>query len=813
MIASQGRYSILTDSWVQPPAPTHEVDQEAIQAKADRIRRTIDVAIEMDDQGRLEALMARLKAFRHEGLEDEGEYSLENQVYKELRRTGDLFRLKEAALREYDESLSYAKEQQLPGGLGDGINSSDVDQSQLDKGRDVEMEHTNDPRVATEIATDHLAELPDYYDRLQQVEKNSCHCDGQTNPQRYAKSDWVPYTGPSGGKGWQHVSTGRIEYGDEPPGGDDEGDAFEPDMSGAESPAADDGPNPWDSPAEPAQPNITEPVPDPSQLTPAERAVQPDHVQAQWRSKQTPAERGVQPADVQAQWRPKQGAQGEQLWQHPQTGETVLGKEAPSASKAADIAAQARAAGPAKRPAAPQPAAQPGPASPASQPSAAPAKPAGSQKGFLTRTWHGGMGGTGSVEFQDETHRDLFDIAAKRSKAMRAGNLSDSQRQKLHQDAAALAGKVARELGVDEQTVNQMSMDVHKAGKEQAKGIKDGEHRKLTSPHKTSGQPAPDAPQQSGPPQQPQPTATQPASPTPDPAQPGGASGKHPHTDHVNSLPDGTQLFGFTKETPPGLGMSVWTNGDDALGTQQLLEEHGTPEHQAELEAALQANPQPAPGSQQSSAGGGRQQQPPDRAFSPEETHAVHSAAAIFGIAPGDIGNDRQTRNFILRTARNVGFNPHSVAGDKTDRTVAAAKFLAQHKPHLDAMVKMAQAYGWGGGSGRELAHKGRHAGLHLVKAAAQRGYDPEGNTEAEHIAGAITFLQEHEKTSAAQQHTKQQAVTQALGQLFNTVKQTAGDYASGRRKITAMDIALAAIGFYVGYRMVKQFRRRRRMW
>lgn len=44
-------------------------------------------------------------------------------------------------------------------------------QQQLDKGIQVELEHTSDPVVAHEIALDHLGEYPDYYDRLDQIEK------------------------------------------------------------------------------------------------------------------------------------------------------------------------------------------------------------------------------------------------------------------------------------------------------------------------------------------------------------------------------------------------------------------------------------------------------------------------------------------------------------------------------------------------------------------------------------------------------------------------------------------------------------------
>jgi len=42
---------------------------------------------------------------------------------------------------------------------------------QLSKGIKSELEHTGDLAVAREIALDHLSEFPDYYDRLEKVEK------------------------------------------------------------------------------------------------------------------------------------------------------------------------------------------------------------------------------------------------------------------------------------------------------------------------------------------------------------------------------------------------------------------------------------------------------------------------------------------------------------------------------------------------------------------------------------------------------------------------------------------------------------------
>jgi Protein of unknown function (DUF5661) len=46
-------------------------------------------------------------------------------------------------------------------------------ETELAKGTKVEMEHTTDPKVAREIALDHLSEKIDYYDKLKQVEEDA----------------------------------------------------------------------------------------------------------------------------------------------------------------------------------------------------------------------------------------------------------------------------------------------------------------------------------------------------------------------------------------------------------------------------------------------------------------------------------------------------------------------------------------------------------------------------------------------------------------------------------------------------------------
>jgi hypothetical protein len=45
--------------------------------------------------------------------------------------------------------------------------------AQIKKGVEIEKEHTNDKEKATEIAMDHVSEFPDYYDRIEKMEKDA----------------------------------------------------------------------------------------------------------------------------------------------------------------------------------------------------------------------------------------------------------------------------------------------------------------------------------------------------------------------------------------------------------------------------------------------------------------------------------------------------------------------------------------------------------------------------------------------------------------------------------------------------------------
>lgn len=63
----------------------------------------------------------------------------------------------------------------LKGGLADKRKPSQFNQKQLRKGMRVEREHTSDPKIAKEIAMDHLSEDSAYYRKLEAMERGPRH--------------------------------------------------------------------------------------------------------------------------------------------------------------------------------------------------------------------------------------------------------------------------------------------------------------------------------------------------------------------------------------------------------------------------------------------------------------------------------------------------------------------------------------------------------------------------------------------------------------------------------------------------------------
>jgi len=96
-------------------------------------------------------------------------------------------------------------EDDIPGGRApDSHRWGHLDPEQLAIGKKVEMEHTDDPAVAEEIAADHLTENPNYYRKLKKAgladelkENEPCPdcAHGTPREQQLAKLGWTCFWG------------------------------------------------------------------------------------------------------------------------------------------------------------------------------------------------------------------------------------------------------------------------------------------------------------------------------------------------------------------------------------------------------------------------------------------------------------------------------------------------------------------------------------------------------------------------------------------------------------------------------------------
>tara|TARA_R100000008_G_C3564141_1_gene158084 strand:+ start:310 stop:1077 length:768 start_codon:yes stop_codon:yes gene_type:complete len=111
---SSGVYSVLKDEWlVMPPKQTHDLDWENIAIKTESFMSEVDSLEELYDRGLhdevvngADVLKQKIKKFRSSGLELGGEYSIENLVFKVLRRTDYIGKLMKLRVDAYDRSMS-----------------------------------------------------------------------------------------------------------------------------------------------------------------------------------------------------------------------------------------------------------------------------------------------------------------------------------------------------------------------------------------------------------------------------------------------------------------------------------------------------------------------------------------------------------------------------------------------------------------------------------------------------------------------------------------------------------------------------------
>lgn len=108
---SSGVYSIMNNEWITVPEKIKfEIDKKVLENKIKCWTEKIDKATETqsieDDVDVLENLRKKLKEYRKSGLDDKGELSYENLVFKFLRRSGHIQKLFDSAHKAVDKKLS-----------------------------------------------------------------------------------------------------------------------------------------------------------------------------------------------------------------------------------------------------------------------------------------------------------------------------------------------------------------------------------------------------------------------------------------------------------------------------------------------------------------------------------------------------------------------------------------------------------------------------------------------------------------------------------------------------------------------------------
>ena len=120
---STGVYSVLNDEWViEPKIQDDTIDKKNVVKKYNSIVNTVndihkDFAKKKDYKdvvSRLESLSDKIKKTRTAGLEGKGEYSLENIVFKLLRRNNIMEKIGNLLAKAYDESMSIDEELMKP---------------------------------------------------------------------------------------------------------------------------------------------------------------------------------------------------------------------------------------------------------------------------------------------------------------------------------------------------------------------------------------------------------------------------------------------------------------------------------------------------------------------------------------------------------------------------------------------------------------------------------------------------------------------------------------------------------------------------
>jgi len=104
---SQAVYSVLHNKWIKKPSYEDvQIDKDAIKTKYRDLIKEIDAAIKSGDLSKMKEVVKRLYNMREAGLSSGGEYSTENIVFKLLRASGYVGKLRSSISNAVDKDLN-----------------------------------------------------------------------------------------------------------------------------------------------------------------------------------------------------------------------------------------------------------------------------------------------------------------------------------------------------------------------------------------------------------------------------------------------------------------------------------------------------------------------------------------------------------------------------------------------------------------------------------------------------------------------------------------------------------------------------------
>jgi hypothetical protein len=102
-----GIYSLVKNQWIRTPKrETLSIDKPKIKNKYQELKDYINSAISTSDRDYMKSVKKYIDKYRQYGLDIKGELSNENIVFKLLRSTGIISKLKDAVNKVYDDELS-----------------------------------------------------------------------------------------------------------------------------------------------------------------------------------------------------------------------------------------------------------------------------------------------------------------------------------------------------------------------------------------------------------------------------------------------------------------------------------------------------------------------------------------------------------------------------------------------------------------------------------------------------------------------------------------------------------------------------------